>query len=178
MRRTPTTTFITLAAASLLASTAVAQGGAGRGGGPGGGYGWGKGPGHGRGMMAQLDLSASQQDQIAALRTTMLEQTAQAREALDEKRAEMQALWNVETPDREAILAKHAEMDELRTELRVAHIDFRLAVRALLTPEQRAKVDAMPRGGRHGRHGRGGGPHWGDGWDDGVGPGPCWTDAD
>jgi Spy/CpxP family protein refolding chaperone len=132
-------------------------------------------------MMAELDLSTAQQEQIAALRSTMEEQTAQTREALDEKRSEMHALWSAETPDRDAILAKQVEMDELRRELRTAHIDFRLAVRALLTPEQRAKLDATRGRGRGGRHGRGGrGPGAGHGWGGGMGPGagPCWTDAD
>ena len=176
MRQTLRTSILGVAVLTLVSSTAWAQGaGGGRGARHGGG--WGKGPGPGRGMMARLDLSAAQLEQVTALRATMEETTSETRDALDERRSEMHDLWMADAPDRAAILAKHAEMDELRRDLRIAKIDFKLAVHALLTPDQRARLDATP-DGKRGRRGqrRGGGPGWGAG----AGPrnGPCWSEVE
>lgn len=167
-----------IAGAVLLASTAVLAGGHGRGGmgprGPGcmgGGPGGGMGPGFGPRAAQELGLSAEQRKQGEELKAKLEAQIAPVRAQLDAKRGELQALWSAANPDRRAILAKQVEMDSLRDGLRTAHVDFRLAMMKLLTPEQRAKA-AAHRGGP----GRGQGPH-GDGGgfgggEPGMGPGP------
>jgi len=125
------------------------RGGPGRGMGPCGG-------GLGPRMAAMLELSTEQQQAIAKLRDGMQEQTAAARAVLETKRTELQALWQEATPDRNALLAKHAEMDPYRNELRAAHIDFRLAVIDVLTPAQREKARSLFQE-RHGHRGAMGG---------------------
>jgi Spy/CpxP family protein refolding chaperone len=122
----------------------------------------------GPGFFAYLGLTAEQQQQVAALRSAMLEQTSDTRAQLEAKRSEMRALWTVDSPDRDAIVAKHAEMSELREALRIAHVDFKLAVYGLLTAEQRSKLAALP----------GPGCGWGcrgHGRGMGAGMGPCWN---
>ena len=82
-------------------------------------------------------------------------------------RQELHALWQAETPDREAILAKMEEMDAMRDSLRDARrqqrVDVRLSVLQVLTPEQREKwveLRQEMRSERPGRFGGGrGGPH-------------------
>jgi Spy/CpxP family protein refolding chaperone len=170
MRRTLSTAILTVAAFTLVSTTAFAQGwGKGRGRGCGMGMGCGKGRGM---MMAGPPLTATQLQQVQALRAAVFEETAETQQALDEKRAEMRALWLAETPDRDAIRSKHAEMDELRQALRTAHVDFKLAVHALLTPEQRSQITAGWCGGWCRGPGMGRGCGRGNGW--GNGPGTGW----
>ena len=162
MRRS-TTLMTILAAGLLMAGTALARGpGRGLGGPP--HEGWGMGPcggGFGPRMATMLDLTEAQRGQIDKLRQTMEQQTAEARVALFGNRDELHALWTQDDPQRDEILAKQAEMDVYRQALREAMVDFRLAMHAVLTTEQRAKVKAMGPMGR-GRRGPPG--------DDG----PCW----
>lgn len=78
--------------------------------------------------------------------------------------AELKTLWTAEAPDRDAILAKLAEIDARqdvkRAERRERHVDMQLAVSAVLTPEQRAKLadlrEQMKPDGPRGKGRRGG----------------------
>lgn len=128
------------------------------------------GPGHGRGhgpggpdgepmlarMAKHLDLTEDQQARIKALHEAAKPEREALEAALDTLREEMHALWQAETPDEGAILAKQAEMDPLRQQLRAQHVRLRLAVHALLTPEQREKARASrgQRGERFGKRGK------------------------
>lgn len=126
----------------------------------------GEGKGAGMRMMQGLDLSAAQKEQVEQLTQQMKQDLAPVREQLDQKRNELHQLWRAEAPNEQAILAKMAEMDGLRQQVRARNVKFRLAVHALLTPEQKARMAermGQGRGGRH--HGMGGGPGmgwWGD----------------
>jgi Spy/CpxP family protein refolding chaperone len=106
-------------------------------------------------MMKALDLTAEQQQQVEALRDDFDQVREPLREQVQAKKTEMWALWKVESPDRDAILAKHAEIDAIKRQLREAKVDFRLAVHGLLTAEQRAKAAEMMerRGGKRGKRG-------------------------
>lgn len=121
------------------------------------------GPGRGQGALggtgpgAGLDLTAEQQQRLAKLRAEHSAQMAETRAALQVKRTELRALWLADSPDRQAILAKQAEMEPLRAKLRQARVDHRLVVHTLLTPEQRVRWADRP--GR----GRGMGPGCGQG---------------
>jgi Spy/CpxP family protein refolding chaperone len=158
----------------LMAAGAAWAGGPGRGLGP---CGQGKGPGMGPGNVSggpgaglglrgleRLGLDEVQQKQIEALRAEHLARVEPVRVKLDGLRAELQALWQAERPDRGALLAKQADMEIQRQALREARVDLRLEVLRLLTPEQRARAAEFmkDRPGRgksgHGRHGRGTGP--------------------
>jgi Spy/CpxP family protein refolding chaperone len=175
MKRSMTMATVVTAVLTLTSSLVLAQP---RWGGGGPGRGQGKGPGH-RGMMGQqmgqmLELTDSQRQQVWVLRDQMRKSTADTRSALQAKHEEMRVLWLQDVPNRAAILAKHAEIDALRATMREAHIDFRLAVHALLTPEQRAKLAELPPPGKHGGHGPGGGMGGPGG---GFGPGGPWDEG-
>jgi Spy/CpxP family protein refolding chaperone len=113
----------------------------------------------GRRFARRLGLTADQRREVGKLREAMRTKVSSVRDALRAKRDEMHKLWQAEAPDRAAIVAKHAEMDPLRQQIREVRIDFRLAVHKLLTPAQRAKLHKMK--GRRG-----------PGWGRGKGPGP------
>jgi len=115
------------------------------------------------------NLTAQQQQQIQALRVATFDQVAPLRRDLMVKRGELRSLWAAPKPDRDAILKKQAEMDEIRQKIRKAHTEERLAMTKILTPEQRA---AMPPGGPGlGRGGRQGGMCGGLGGGRGMGRG-------
>lgn len=142
----------------------------------GGGRGHRRGPGFGLKLLEKVDATAEQRAQIEALKDEMRQELAPVREAMQAKREEMRALWSAETPDRDAILAKHAEMDEVRSALRARRVEFRLAVQQILTPEQRARLaELRPERGHRGGRGFGKGPgHGGFGPPNGFGPpGDC-----
>ncbi len=112
------------------------------GGGPFGGPGFGPmagghGPGFGPRMARLLDLTDEQQAQIKAVLETHRMATAELRVQLAAKRGEIKALWSADHPDKAAILAKIAESDPLRQQMREDHVQLRLEMREILTPAQR-----------------------------------------
>jgi Spy/CpxP family protein refolding chaperone len=108
-------------------------------------------------MMVELDLSAQQQDAIAALRVQQEEKLAPVRTKLDSLRVKLHAAWSAPNPNASEIQALHKQMDPLRQQLRQANVDLRLDVLEILTPAQRAKyTQAMKnRGPGKGMRGRG-----------------------
>ena len=109
----------------------------------------------GHGKMAKLGLSEDQQKQLGALKTDMENKAAPVREQLQTLRTELKDLWSKDNPDRNAIIAKMAEMDAYRQQLRELKVDFKLSAAKILTSEQRAKF--MEFGMGHGRKGGMGG---------------------
>ena len=135
--------------------------------------------GHMGRIMRQLDLTEEQKAKVKTLREEMKTTGTPIRGQMKKKFEEMQALWKSDTPDRAQILAKHAEIDEIRKTVRAARVDFRLSLLAVLTPDQRSKIASLRgsmkkrfRGGfgRRSRRGGGGprGGFQGKGW--GFGP--------
>jgi len=53
---------------------------------------------------------------------------------------ELKVLWAVPRPEKDKIIAKQKEIIDLTTQLKMKAIDFRLAARSVLTPEQAAQV--------------------------------------
>jgi Spy/CpxP family protein refolding chaperone len=116
----------------------------------------------------QLKLTLQQKQKIAELRAATLKKVAPAEIDLRVKHAEMDALWLVDLPKRDAILKKLGEMDVLHAKVREAWIDFELGMLKILTPAQRNTL-AQHRGPGHmGGPGMGRGPH---GMGPGMGPG-------
>jgi Spy/CpxP family protein refolding chaperone len=118
--------------------------------------------------LKSLNLSLQQKQQLSQMRTEMRSKTAPIKSQLQVRRSELRALWLAKSPSRSAIVAKHNELDVLRRQLRDARIDFRLRVLKMLTPQQRAKLQAdlaarPPRGKARGK-GRGKGWRRGGGW--------------
>jgi Spy/CpxP family protein refolding chaperone len=112
-----------------------------------------------------LELSPEQRARIEALFTEMRPQPPgdEVREQMRSLGRQLHELWQEESPDRSAILAKLAEIDALRAEQRAERrnqrISLRLALLEVLTPEQRAELAELGeqmrerRPGRHGRRG-------------------------
>ena len=101
--------------------------------------------------------------------------TVSLRNEMQTKRLEFRTLWTAPTPDKNKILAKQRELNELRDKMQAKATDFRLDIRKVLSPEQAAQMgtNASGMGFRSGMMGRHGmwqqGPCGGPG--QGAGPG-------
>jgi protein CpxP len=70
------------------------------------------------------------------------------------KRGDLRLLWLEKSPDAAKIAAKRKEINSLRDQMEEKRDAHRLQVYNILTPEQRAKVQAFMSGAGHGmRHG-------------------------
>ena len=81
-----------------------------------------------------------------------------SRADLQVKRVQLHELLAADTPDRAAIDRKLEEISAARLAQEKAAVDFRLAMRSALTPEQRQKLRQMREEIFHGRDGERGGP--------------------
>jgi Spy/CpxP family protein refolding chaperone len=144
----------------------------------GGGQGFGPG---GKGGFALGDLSKEQQEKVNALRIDLLKKQEATRSDLAKKRIEFMELNSKENPDESALQKKREEMWALQDQMRNERRSFQTSVRALLTPEQRAKLGGFGPGGNcpmgFGGCGAGRGPGRGagccrgaGGWQGGAGP--------
>jgi len=91
-------------------------------------------------LWSDLNLTEEQSEEISALRASLQEGMAPLRMEMVRKRLEMKLLWMAEDPDSVKIKAKQKEIQDLRGKLGEKMIDFRLAVRNILTPEQRSQL--------------------------------------
>jgi len=101
-------------------------------------------------IMRHLELTAEQRKQAIHLRAAMQEELVDIHEQLMQKRNELRELWAADQPDEGAILAKMEEMDPLRKQIQQRRVKFRLAVREILTAEQKARLQQLLRDGRRG----------------------------
>jgi Spy/CpxP family protein refolding chaperone len=147
-------------------------------GGPGGGLG---GP---MGLAANLNLSKEQMDKMWQMREKFRNDTQKLRYELFQKRLEMKTIFSDPKADDATIVAKQKELSALRQNMTDKMVEFRLAQRKILTPEQLKKLSETQAGpgfdrmgmGYGSRHGRGYGdcgPGWGRG--PGYGPGRNWN---
>lgn len=121
------------------------------------GKGWGKGKGMGIGpegrqpacMRTMPNLTAEQSAKLKELRTQRDQQAAPIRNEMIAKRAELRNLWLEPDPDEAAIKAKHQEINELRNKLHDTMTEYRLGAGKILTPEQRAQLQASRPGRGH-----------------------------
>jgi Spy/CpxP family protein refolding chaperone len=157
---------VVLVVVALVLGLAVAAGAQPRRGGP-------PGPPPGPDLPDQLKLTLQQKQKIVELRVATLKKAAPAEIDLRVKHVEMDGLWLVDQPKRDAILKKLGEIDALHAKVREAWIDFELGMLKILTPAQRQTL-AQHRGPGHlGGPGMGRGPHGpGMGMGPGMGPGP------
>jgi len=162
--------ILILGAALLVAAAVAAQpapdpvwpgGGPG---GPGAGPCWRGGPGTGMQLMFdRLDLSDEQRQQIEALVEEGRKQRLAYQKDLLRLRHDLQGEMLKDAPDAGKVRKLAARIGELRTQMQTSWLEQRLAVRKLLTPEQRDQLILMrAHGGRGGRCGMGPG---------GMGPG-------
>lgn len=125
----------------------------------------------------QLGLSAEQSEKLRQLWVEAMKNNIRTRSNLMVARIELEELLRADTPDRAAIDSKLRQLTEAQGALLRQHIDQRLAMQAVLTPEQRAKARTLIR--QHmrqrffQRRGMGGfAPGRGRGPRRGMGPGP------
>jgi len=116
----------------------------------------------------QLNLTPEQKTKLSELQEKNWKDTISLRNEMQTKRLELRTLWTASNPDKDKILSKQKELNELRNKLQVKSTDFRLEARKVLSPEQAAQAGTfgpgMGFGGGMGRHRM---------WRQGPGGGPC-----
>jgi len=131
-----------------------------------GGYGPGTGcPGIDRN--AYDNLSKTQQDELAALRQTFIDDTYELRTSLVQRHNEIRLLMATSAPDRAELTRLSDAAADLMKQLQVNRIDFMLAAKKV-APELRFG-QGMGRGGYHKGYGRGSCPRVGQGYGAGQG---------
>jgi Spy/CpxP family protein refolding chaperone len=110
-----------------------------------GGMGRGFGRGHRMGPRAleALDLTPPQRERIEALHERQLRTAIQSRADLATAGLDLRKLLRAANPDRRAIDAQIDRMSDLRASLHKARVATMLDVRAVLTPEQREKLETL-----------------------------------
>lgn len=87
------------------------------------------------GSMPQMSempkLTKSQRKQLFDLHFKFFNETAQFKFDLAEKHQELNDLWDADSPDAKAILAKWSEIDALELRLREKTVDYRIKVRKI-----------------------------------------------
>ena len=152
------------------------------------------GPGYGLGGnvncpsgIDRLNLTPEQKTKLGELQEKHWKDTVSLRNEMQTKRLELRTLWTAPTPDKNKILTKQRELNELRDKMQVKATDFRLDIRKVLSPEQAAQMGTNASGmgfhrGMMGKHsmwqqgpcggpGQGAGPGGGFGSGPGFGPG-------
>jgi len=76
-------------------------------------------------------LTKDQRKQLFDLHFKFFNETAQFKFDLAEKHQELNDLWDADSPDASAILAKWSEIDALELKLRQKTVDFRIKVRKI-----------------------------------------------
>lgn len=145
-----------------IGSVALAQsGGASEGGREGRGKGWhgkhGGGFGGGR-AFSQLGLTDAQQTQLKQIRETNRETLRPLMEEMHAKRQEVRQLSSGATFDEALVRQKLTEMVDTETKLMAAQFRIHQEMLAVLTPEQKTKLEQMReqfKSRRSERHGRG-----------------------
>ncbi|MBW2064481.1 MAG: periplasmic heavy metal sensor [Deltaproteobacteria bacterium] len=130
---------------------------------------WGAGPGYMRSYYGgPAAVTPEQQQQLLELRRKFFEETAQLRNQLWSKAAELNALLRQANPDQERLKALQGEINDLRAKLSEKALSYRLEI-------QKSAPDLGFAGGYGRFRGRpmgAFGPGMGMGM--GYGPGTCW----
>ncbi len=108
-------------------------------------------------MTKRLDLTADQAKAIGEIRETGRGEGQELRKQMLRLRNEQRGEMLKDNPSEEALLGLTTEIGDLRTRMQTARMSNRLAVRKVLTPEQRDKMLLAGKGsgGREGIHKRG-----------------------
>lgn len=95
-----------------------------------------------RSPYANMNLTEEQKGKIDAMRQSMQKELTPIRTDILKKRMELNLLWWEDSPEGDKIKAKQKEIRELREIMEDSLTDFRLSIKNILTPEQRAKLMA------------------------------------
>ena len=90
-----------------------------------------------------LDLNQDQQKKVEALSNGLEKQMISLQADLRVKEAELQKLMIADKPSKSAVEKKVEEIGAVKVQIQKAEVNNRLAVRELLTPEQRVKFDSQ-----------------------------------
>jgi Spy/CpxP family protein refolding chaperone len=88
----------------------------------------------------KLNLTADQKTKLEALKEEQKKEILPLKEKMMTKGAELRALWLEDNPDADKIKAAQKEMSLLRDQMMDKMTTCKLAVIALLTPEQKAEL--------------------------------------
>lgn len=102
-----------------------------------------------------LDLSDEQREAVAGIHESGRARDLPLRKQMLMLRHEMQGEMMKDNPSEKAVVALAGDMGELRSKIQIGHLQDRLAVRELLTADQRDKLLML---GENGRGSRRGGP--------------------
>jgi Spy/CpxP family protein refolding chaperone len=103
-------------------------------------------------MIQKLGLDATQQQKVQAILDAAKPQREEIRGRVRQAFQDMHALLDQDTPDQNKVLAQAEVIGQITTEAHKHMLTTLLAVRAELTPDQRAKLKAMHE--QHGGAGR------------------------
>jgi Spy/CpxP family protein refolding chaperone len=109
-------------------------------------------------QLSKLGLDANQQQKVQAIFDAAKPQRDEIRGQMRQAFQDMHALLDQDNPDQAAVLAQADRIGQISTAMHKGMLTTLLAVRAELTPEQRAKLkESMREHGpghwRHGHHG-------------------------
>jgi Spy/CpxP family protein refolding chaperone len=108
--------------------------------GPGMGQGM-MGPGMGQGMMApDLELSDEQRSQINKIRTDARKKQLDLAKQMRSEQRKLQALYDTDKPDREAIRAQRKKIQDLQLQVMQNHMTAHNEMDDVLTDEQREQL--------------------------------------
>ena len=125
------------------------------------------------GMPAMPELTNEQQDKMDVVRQNHIRAMLPIQTDIQIKEMDLDALWRADNPDGKKIVAKVREIGALRIQAEVERVNNMLAMREILTPEQR-KSFRPGMGARHGMmRGMRGGMGQGMGRGMGAGSGAC-----
>jgi Spy/CpxP family protein refolding chaperone len=108
-------------------------------------FGQGPGKGHGRGQALErrgctpletLDLSEAQRTSILEIEGRYWNEIANSREKMMIRHIELQSLLRDPNVSDQAIRQKSQELGDLQREIREKMIDYQIAIRGILTPDQ------------------------------------------
>lgn len=99
-----------------------------------------------RGYLDLIELTENQKHEVEDIRRDFLPRVAGIRQALRQKRLELNNLLFAEPPDMQAIEDKSMEIAKLQAELEKEVIDHILQEKELLTPEQKKRFYEVIRG--------------------------------
>ncbi len=124
--------------------------------------------GHGMGFFRDIDLTADQKTKFVDIMTNNYRKTLELRLNMHEAQRKVFDIRKGDTASSDEIIALNRQLGEVRGKLEAANRELRDELKAILTPEQTAKLDNFRKGGpRFGDRKFGGPRHrWYDGDDD------------
>ena len=95
------------------------------------------------GMFDQLNLSAEQKQKMQGVRDRYKEQVSQRMQAFRQARQELETMMSSPTANVSQMRDKHRQIMGLRQQLEEVQFESTLAMREVLTPEQRTQLSQM-----------------------------------